>query len=322
MSRRWTTVVLVSLVLPSLGSADTFDDWAAFQAAVTEPLTTLDFEGFATRVGPEGAYLFNGSEFVGLNISGEDGGYAYIPTDKDRQLGFLPRSGEALLTPDGIGGGSTSDIVTVDFAPPTSAVGAYIIDAEHLGPFLEAFDGPGGTGVSLGRVDITILGNGLQLFAGVVATDIQSVVFYLGPDGVAVDDFVFTAVPEVGCVGFEPPMAGGPVSVRGNRALPLKAVLEDSDGLELTDLDLVAPPVLQVWYEYGTDDADDVTDEALPVGHGDEGNQFVFTADSKWQINIKTTNYTAAGTYTVFMESGDGSAYVIEPTCSAEFVIK
>jgi hypothetical protein len=35
------------------------------------------------------------------------------------------------------------------------------------------------------------------------------------------------------CIGFEPPMDRGPVEVHKNRALPLKAILEDEDGYVL-----------------------------------------------------------------------------------------
>ena len=63
----------------------------------------------------------------------------------------------------------------------------------------------------------------------------------------------------------------------------------------MTDYGLTAPPVVQVWYEFGTPTADDVSDEALPAGQGDEGNQFVFTEGGKWQFNLKTSNYTAPG---------------------------
>ena len=57
------------------------------------------------------------------------------------------------------------------------------------------------------------------------------------------------------------------------------------------------------------------------AGAGTEGNQFEFL-DSKWQFNLKTKNYTAEGTYTTTMESGDTSEYVIaDPTCTGMFVI-
>lgn len=130
-------------------------------------------------------------------------------------------------------------------------------------------------------------------------------------------------VPEISCDGFEPPMAAGPVKVKGNRALPLKAQIFDTDGYAITHADLTAPPVVQVWYEYDTPAEDLIEVEALPAGQGDEGNQFVFTDDFKWQFNLKTSTYTASGTYAVFMESGDNTEYQFEePTCTAEFVIK
>lgn len=128
--------------------------------------------------------------------------------------------------------------------------------------------------------------------------------------------------PVVACVGFDPPMANYPVKVRGKRALPLKARLFDGDGLEVTDLDLSAPPVVQVLYDSGNGNGVDVSDDALPVGLGDDGNQLVYTGEGKWQYNLKTTNYTAAGTYTVFMDSGDATEYAIDPTCVTEFVIE
>ena len=124
------------------------------------------------------------------------------------------------------------------------------------------------------------------------------------------------------CVGFEPPMANYPVTAKKNRALPLKAEIFDAEGSPVFGIDLVAPPILQVWQEYGTTEADDVSDDALPAGQGTEGNQFVFTDDLKWQFNLKTSNYSGPGTYTVIMESGDPSEYVIDPSCLTEFVIK
>lgn len=94
-----------------------------------------------------------------------------------------------------------------------------------------------------------------------------------------------------------------------------------ADGQPLTDADITAPLVIQVIFEAGTVDADDVTDQALSAGQGMDGNQFVFS-DGKWQFNLKTKNYTASGTYTITMVSVDECAYVIEPTCTAQFVIK
>jgi len=79
--------------------------------------------------------------------------------------------------------------------------------------------------------------------------------------------------------------------------------------------------LIQVIFENGVEPAEDVTDDALPAGAGTDGNQFEFL-DSKWQFNLKTKNYSAAGTYTTTMESGDEAEYLIDPTCEATFVIK
>ena len=81
-------------------------------------------------------------------------------------------------------------------------------------------------------------------------------------------------------------------------------------------------PVVQVNYSpVDSTDVIDVSDLALPAGALSEGNQFYYTDDGKWQFNLKTSNYTAPGTYTISMVSGDESEYVID-SCSAQFVIE
>jgi hypothetical protein len=130
-------------------------------------------------------------------------------------------------------------------------------------------------------------------------------------------------VTQLNCLGFESPLDKGPVTVKKNRALPHKSQLQDEEGYAVTDADIAAAPVIQVLYE-STPGAnpEDVTDEALSAGMGTDGNQCVWTEDGKWQFNLKTSNYTAPGTYTVTMQSGDNSEYVIDPTCESQFVIK
>jgi hypothetical protein len=148
-------------------------------------------------------------------------------------------------------------------------------------------------------------------------------VTYIGPsiEGLAA---IAVAPPNlIECLGFEAPMDNYPIKVKKNRALPLKAQLFDAaSGYALTDLDLTPPPVVQVWYEHGSSDIEDVSGDALPAGKGDDGNEFVFTDEGKWQFNLKTSNYSASGTYTIFMESGDNTTYVFGPTCETQFVIK
>ena len=128
--------------------------------------------------------------------------------------------------------------------------------------------------------------------------------------------------PAYTCVGFEPPLDSGPVTVKKNRVLPFKAELLDENGFALTDQDLAAPPVLQVLYNSGIGEPPmDVTDDALPAGLGMNGNAFVFQG-SKWRFNLKTRNYTAPGTYTATMLTGDGAEYGLAQTCTAQFVVQ
>jgi len=133
--------------------------------------------------------------------------------------------------------------------------------------------------------------------------------------------FVFSRTPPLQCEGFESPMDRGPVTVRGrNRALPLKGQLFDGDGYPVTDLDLIAPPIIQVLFSAASSGAAiDVTGEVLPVSLATEGNQFFYDEDGYWHLNFKTKDYTAPGTYLLYMDTGDDTEYIIDPTCYAEF---
>jgi len=108
-----------------------------------------------------------------------------------------------------------------------------------------------------------------------------------------------TPVNVLTCVGFESPMDGGPVTVKKNRVLPFKAVLQDQDANPVTDLDITSLPVIQVLFDSVVGPAIDVTGDALQAGQGTEGNLFEFGTD-KWQFNLKTKNYTASGTFLIF----------------------
>lgn len=120
------------------------------------------------------------------------------------------------------------------------------------------------------------------------------------------------------CIGFEPPM-DKPVGVhKKNRVLPLKMELRDQAGVPITGLN--ASPLVEVDFS-GGGSATDPADTYLPAGQGDEGNQFVFT-DSKWQFNLQTVNFSGPGTYTIKAISGDPDEYLIDPTCTATFVIE
>jgi hypothetical protein len=134
---------------------------------------------------------------------------------------------------------------------------------------------------------------------------------------------VSSSVETFSCVGFEPPMDQGPVTAKKNRALPLKAQLFKADGSPVTDIDVTTAPAIQVYYDPGAgEDPIDVTDYALSVGQGTEGNQFVYTEDEKWQFNLKIKNFTSPGTYSVLIVTGDPSEYLIDSNCHGTFIIK
>jgi N-acetylneuraminic acid mutarotase len=124
------------------------------------------------------------------------------------------------------------------------------------------------------------------------------------------------------CSGFQSPLANGAVKVKKNRVIPVKAQLFNDTQL-MTDANITAPPVIQVTYQSAPDaSAVDVTDDAYPAGMGTDGNAFEYNiADDAWQFNLKTKNYTASGTYTITMKSGDETEYLVD-TCEAQFVIK
>jgi hypothetical protein len=142
------------------------------------------------------------------------------------------------------------------------------------------------------------------------------------PRGFVVE-YLLVPVPSLSCVGFGPPMANYPVKAKKNRAFPLKMEMFGDDGFELTDLDVHAPPVVQVIFAPASgDEPFDVSDDVLSSGQGSEGNQFVFTDDGIWQFNLKSTNYSAEGEYMVAAVSGDESEYTIDPSCVTSFAIQ
>lgn len=102
------------------------------------------------------------------------------------------------------------------------------------------------------------------------------------------------------------------------RAIPVKMVLVDVYGTEITDAD-IAPPVVQVTKgdKQGLGIAG-YDGDLLPAGLSDDGNEFRYDLEAgHWIINLATKHYTASGTYIVSVAGGDGS-YVVDG-CSQTF---
>lgn len=108
---------------------------------------------------------------------------------------------------------------------------------------------------------------------------------------------------------------------RVNRAIPLKTGLLDSDGFPMTDLDISAPPVVDVSFSPVVGGVtEDLTEQLVPLGQANTDNIFRFDPGTQsWVYNLGTTPYDAAGTYVVTMKSGDSTSYVIDPDCSGQF---
>jgi DNA-binding beta-propeller fold protein YncE len=293
------------------------------------------FDSNGNYLGPIGAKGTGDGEFTyPVGIALDSSGNLFVADTNNHRIQKLDSGGD-FVTKWGSFGLAEGEFrwprgLAVDSANNVYVAGNVIARVQKFdnnGSFLYAF----GWGVATGAIEFEVCtqdcrpgivnhgDGGFHLPQG-VAVDGNGNVFVVDHNYCRVQKFSPTA-EHLSCTGFQPPMASGPVTARGNRALPLKAQLFDGDGLEVTDLEITAPPVLQVTFlSAGGGDAQDVTDDALPAGFGTEGNEFEYNlANGVWQFNLKTKNYSAAGTYTITMVSGDESEYLIDPTCEAVF---
>lgn len=150
----------------------------------------------------------------------------------------------------------------------------------------------------------------------------QSIVSSNGSFGVPTGIAVFPSgpfIPRLACVGFDG-IGDTVFKITRPRAIPLRAELQD-DGVPVTDL--AAPPVLQVLFtpEQPAEPPLDGTALVLPVTSTTVGDQFFFDG-TRWAHNLLTLRYSAPGTRTIRMISGDDQEYVINPTCEATYVIE
>lgn len=122
------------------------------------------------------------------------------------------------------------------------------------------------------------------------------------------------------CVGFEPPMDKTVKVKKPNRVLPLKMLLLDENNMEISDLDIENPPLVEVDFT-GGDPIEAPGEDFLIAGQGDEGNIFVYTDEGKWQFNLQTKNFSGPGLYTIRAVSGNPNTYIVDPACTAQFVI-
>ena len=191
---------------PTTVPKQTFTDRSTFVSAM-KSVTTIDFEEIAFGVGQANAVDLVGDEFSGVTLTagaGADGLFVGIPdpsvpggNNENFFAGdFFPTSGLAVFSPDNYPSSdspSPNGILIVDFDFNKEGVGVFFLDAEEFPSFIEAFDAPGGTGNSLGKVIVQNKGDNSQAFAGILSGGIKSAVIGMGGgrDGVGIDDLSF-----------------------------------------------------------------------------------------------------------------------------------
>ena len=136
------------------------------------------------------------------------------------------------------------------------------------------------------------------------------------------DDVRLSRAKLASCEGFFSPFAEPlSLSAKNKRAIPVKMRLYDYAGNELTDADFAYPPVANVSFMTGNNGAGAESDAALTV-QSDDSNAFRYdTNEGQWILNLAAKQYSAAGTYTVSVVSGDsGFAISSLGSCSQDFV--
>lgn len=133
--------------------------------------------------------------------------------------------------------------------------------------------------------------------------------------------------PTYSCVGFDSPFDSViAVASKAKKAIPSKGKLLTEENAFVTPQTLTAlgaaGPVIEVSF-VGVDGTETQTSDALAPGASSVGNSFNFDVMTyDWWFNLSTVPYTAPGTYTVRMKSGDATKYTITTTCAGTFVRK
>jgi len=137
-------------------------------------------------------------------------------------------------------------------------------------------------------------------------------------DSVQIGSISFQEVddaPVLSCAGFTAPFDKSlNLKKRSKRSIPVRMVLRNSDGVEITDLDVVSPPVVNISFDSSISGAGSTDDELLdPSVVSSSGNAFSYNYDNlSWEYRLGTRNLSSAGTYTVSVTSGDDTEYSVD----------
>jgi len=252
------SVPIFFLSVSSVSPENTLAHWGGEMVGESSMGTgiTITFEGFAHEGGQAGAVNLVGDEFPDIHLtpgSGADGLFVGIPDSSismDNNVSFFGRdfvatSGVAVFSPDLYqypGNPAPSGVLVIDFETPTTSVGAYFLDVEGAVSSIEAFDGPGGSGHSLGRVTLQDRGDNSQSFEGIVAEGIQSAILNMGGgfDGVGIDDLCYGCVAKSE-IDIKPLSCPNPLNPNDRGVLPV-AIL----GMEDFDVNKIIPSSIKL----------------------------------------------------------------------------
>jgi len=285
------------------------------------PMPSVDY------IGP-GPQVFDGIQWTSTNFDKYVGsvfgytGYYIFGTNGywNGVLGPMAGLNSAFGVPSGI------DTMTFEFSIPVSGVGGFMNYFPGYGnPVISVYDS-GHNLIESHTLNFSTNGAlNAGSFYGFLEGSPVIKYFTLSNSFIGIVNLTVTttaSVPKYSCLGFENPMGKGPVTVKKNRVLPLKAQLIDQYGDLIIDTDVASPPVLQVTGKDSGGSNIDLTNEGLFAGQGTVKKQFDFTVEGRWQFNLMTKNYSDPGTYTISILTGNSSEYVIEPSCRAIFMIE
>ncbi len=174
---------------------------------------------------------------------------------------------------------------------------------------------------------VTIEIDGVQVFTQPVAFAFQTVQLRQCclAGSAFFDDFRFTSATAYSCAGFQSPFdVALSLKQKVQRAIPLKMQLLDASGNVVTDTTIAgAAPVVNINYTAVNSTAVDETSLLDPIGQSSNGNSFSYNSTTQtWQYNLSSSPFSASGTYTVTVTTGDATQYSVSPTCSGTFVRK
>ncbi len=113
------------------------------------------------------------------------------------------------------------------------------------------------------------------------------------------------------CNSFSPPLSSGLVTLKSTkRPLPIKAELYSEESTVVSDGDIESNPVVFIYK----------SDESYPFPVTPDLDEFTYQSGA-WRYTLEASQVTEPGEYITHIFSGDHSKYVIQPTCSASFVI-